>query len=310
MDSQDINLSVNVGGLRLKNPVMPASGTFGYGMEFADFIDLKALGAIIVKGTTLEPRLGNHEYRFTEVAGCASNFTIGLQNVGLERFIADKLPFLRGTGTPVIVNIAGRTVEEYVTLTKVLSETEGVAAIEINMACPNAEGGGRQFCADINVLSDLVGAVRRATDLTVLAKFASAPEQVGVLARACQESGADAVCPIYGVVGMSIDIHTRRPTLGRNVKGAVGGPWRKPIALWAARQAVEAVRIPVVGCGGVCGPEDALEYLIAGATAVQIGTFNLINPRVTVETIDGIRDYLYANGISTVMDLVGSLQLD
>jgi len=303
--NKEVDLSVAIGKMRLKNPIMPASGTFGYGSEYVDFLNLKDLGAIIVKGTSLHPKLGNFQNRFTEIAGCASFFTIGLQNVGVKRFIKEKLPYLRPFGTPVIVNIAGETMEEFIEITEFLNETEGIAGIELNLACPNVKKGGAQFCADPDMAFETVKAVRNVTNLTLMPKVSPIID-ISVLAKACEEAGADAVCPNYSVMGMSIDIHTGRSKLGKNLIGAIGGPWKKPIAVRLVWQATKAVGIPVIGGGGITCAEDALEFLIAGATAVEIGTYNFINPGITIKVIEGLRKYLMDHGIDKISDIIGT----
>ncbi len=305
MNRDEVDLSVVLGKIRLRNPVMPSSGTFGYGSEYTDFVNLRDLGAIIVKGTTLHPRLGNFQNRFTEIAGCASFFTIGLQNVGVEKFIKEKLPFLRALGTPVIVNIAGETIEEFIEITEYLNEAEGIAGIELNLCCPNVKKGGAQFCADPDVTFQTVKAVRNVTDLTLMPKLSPARD-ISVLAKACDEAGADAICPNYSIMGMGIDIKTRRSKLGKNMIGAVSGPWKKPIALRLVWQAAQATRMAVIGGGGITCAEDALEFLMAGATAVQIGTYNFIDPGITIKVIEGLRKYLMDNGIKNISDLIGT----
>ena len=213
MNEDEVDLSVTIGNLRLKNPVMPCSGTFGYGTEFEPFLNLGDLGAIVVKGTTLQPTLGNPQNRFTEIAGCASFFTIGLQNVGVRRFIEEKLPRLRPYGTPVIVNIAGETIEEFVELTEIINQAEGIAGIELNLTCPNVKKGGAQFCGDPDVTFETVKAVRKSTDLALIAKI-SPLIKISTLGRACEEAGADAIFPNFSVTGIGIDINTRRPKPG------------------------------------------------------------------------------------------------
>jgi len=307
MIKETVDLSVDLGRLKLKNPVMPSSGTFGYGIEFNDFLDLNDLGAIVVKGTTLHPRLGNFQRRFTEIAGSAEISTIGLQNVGVEKFVEDKLPQLRKFETPVIVNIAGESVEEFVKITEVLNRAEGVGGIEVNLACPNVKGGGLQFSADREATSQVVKAVRGTTNLPVIAKLCPTVTDVAVLARVCEEAGADAICPIYAVMGMTIDIQTRRSKLGKNVLASVGGPWMKPIALKLAWQAAQAVKIPVIGGGGITCAEDAIEFFIAGATAVQIGIYNFVDPQIMIKTIEGIKEYLVKNQIRSIHGLKGSM---
>ena len=308
MTKESVDLSVDLGKLKLKNPVMPSSGTFGYGIEFADFLNLSDLGAIVVKGTTLHPRLGNFQRRFTEIAGSAEISTIGLQNVGVERFVKDKLPLLRKFETPVIVNIAGESVEEFVKITEVLNRADGIGGIEVNLACPNVQGGGLQFSADREATSQVVKAVRNATDLPIIAKLCPTITDVSILAKVCEEAGADAICPIYAVMGMTIDIHTGKSKLGKNILASVGGPWMKPIALKLAWQAARAVKIPIIGGGGITCAEDAIEFFIAGATAVQIGIYNFVDPRAMIKIIEGIKAYLADNKLERMTDLVGTIK--
>ncbi len=308
MTKERVDLSVELGKLKLKNPVMPSSGTFGYGIEFADFLNLNDLGAIVVKGTTLHPRLGNFQRRFTEIARSAEISTIGLQNVGVEKFVKDKLPLLRKYTTPVIVNIAGESLEEFVEITEVLNRAEGIGGIEVNLACPNVQGGGLQFSADREATSQVVRAVRKATDLPIIAKLCPTITDVTVLAKVCEEAGADAVCPIFAVMGMTIDIHTRKSKLGQNILASVGGPWMKPIALKLAWQAARAVKIPIIGGGGITCAEDAIEFFIAGATAVQIGIYNFVDPGVMIKIIEGVKTFLADNRMERMADLVGTLQ--
>ncbi len=309
MTKESVDLSVDLGRLKLKNPVMPSSGTFGYGIEFTDFLNLNDLGAIVVKGTTFHPRLGNFQHRFTEIAGCAEISTIGLQNVGVESFVKDKLPLLRQFKAPVIVNIAGESVEEFVKITEVLNRAEGVGGIEVNLACPNVQGGGLQFSADRDATSQVVKAVRNATRLPIIAKLCPTLTDVAVLAKVCEEAGVDALCPIFAAMGMTIDIQTRKSKLGRNLFASVGGPWMKPIALKLAWQAAQAVKIPIIGGGGITRAEDAIEFFIAGATAVQVGIYNFIDPKVTIRIIEGIKNYLMDHGIKRIGDLVGSFKM-
>jgi len=305
MNDKPVDLSVVLGKIKLKNPVMPSSGTFGYGIEFTDFLNLNDLGAVIVKGTTLHPRLGNFQHRFTEVAGCTSISTIGLQNVGVERFIKDKLPALRQYETPVIVNIAGESIEEFTQLTETLTKVKGIAGLEINLACPNVKEGGAAFTANPETTFRVVQAVRNATDLTIIPKLAPSAVDMAVLAKICEEAGADAICPNFSILGMAIDIHTRKSKLGKNLMASVGGPWMKPISVRLVWQAVQVVKIPVIGVGGITSAEDAIEFILAGATAVQIGIYNFIDPSVTIKTIEGIRNYMIEKGIYRIADLRG-----
>lgn len=308
MNRGGVDLSVTIGKMKLKNPVMPASGTFGYGEEFADFLDLNDLGAVIVKGTGLRPRLGSFQHRFTEIPG-GSLCTIGLQGVGVDRFIEDKLPYLRQFSTPVIVNIIGESTDDFARVTEILSRTEGISGLEINISCPNVKKGGMQFGIDPESTAEVVTAVRNNTDLTVIAKLTPNVTDITIFAKICQESGADAISLINSPVGMAIDINTRRSKLGRNLTGGVSGPCIKPIALRLVWRVAQVVNIPVIGVGGISGADDALEFIIAGATAIEIGTYNLIEPRVMIKTIDGIKQYLIDKGISNINELIGSLVL-
>ncbi len=309
MGRDGFDLSITLGKLKLKNPVMSSSGTFGYGREFADIINLDALGAIIVKGTTLHPRMGNPENRYVEISGCGYLTCVGLQNVGVERFVEEKLPFLRQFRTPVIVNIAGETIEEFVKITEILNMVEGVSGLEVNLCCPNVQGGGMSFASDEKMTFDVINAVKNATNLTVLAKVFPTVTDIVTLGKACEEAGADAICPIFSPMGMAIDIHTRRSKLGKNLTGALGGPSLKPVTIRLVWQLVQVVNIPVIGCGGITGAEDALEYMIVGATAIEIGANNLVDPMATVETAAGIRKYMKDKRIKRIGDIVGSAVL-
>lgn len=306
MNEEKIDLSVTLGKIKLRNPVIPASGTFGYGSEFSDFLNIDDLGAIVVKGTTLHPDLGSFQHRFAEVAGCVKVSTIGLQNVGVDHFITAKLPYLRRFTTPVIVNIAGKTIAEFIKITEILNDVQGLSGIEINLACPNVHKGGAHFCANPETTFEVVKSVRNSTDLTIIPKLTPGMTSIKVLAKACEEAGADAICPNYGVAGMVIDIDTRRSALGRNLTGGVGGPWKKPIAVKMVWETAQVVHIPIIGVGGVTCAEDALEFFIAGATAVEIGLYNLIDPDVTIKTIEGIKRYFTDHGIRKMDDIIGS----
>ena len=308
MTRDAVDLSVTLGKIKLKNPVMPASGTFGYGDEFAPFLDLNDLGAVIVKGTGLKPRMGSFQHRFVEIPG-GGLCTVGLQGVGVDRFIKEKLPYLRQFSTPVIVNIIGESVDDFARVTEILNRAEGVAGLEINISCPNVKKGGMQFGVDPDATFEAVKAVRNNTDLTVIAKLTPNVTDITIFAKACEEAGADAISLINGLVGMGIDINTRRSKLGKNLQAGIMGPCLKPIALRLVYLVVKAVNIPVVGVGGITGAEDALEFFIAGATAIEIGTYNLIDPKVMIKTIEGIRQYLADNGINNINDIIGSFVL-
>lgn len=300
-------LSVSIGSMSMKNPVMPASGTFGYGQEYEDFLDLDKLGAVVVKTITPGPRLGNPSHRSTEVpAGMLAS--IGIQNVGAECFARDKLPFFESKKTRLIVSIGGESVHEVVRVASFFDEYPRVDALEVNASCPNIKKGGMQFGRDLDCMRDLVPRVREATGKPLLIKLTPMVSDIRPFAEACQAGGADGVSLINSPVGMAIDIDTRRSKLGRNLTGGIAGPAIRPMALYLVRQAVRAVDIPVVGIGGITCARDALEFLIAGATAVQVGTMNFVRPGVTIEIVEGINDYLDINGIAGVMGLIGSLR--
>lgn len=300
------DLSVRIGLLRLQNPVLTASGTFGYGQEYADLVDLDRLGGIIVKGLSLKPRPGNMPPRTVETP-CGLLNAIGLQNVGVENFIADKLPFLRNLSVPVIVNILGQDIKEYQKLAERLSSVEGVAALEVNISCPNVKTGGVVFGTDYKAAARVTKAVRAAAGLPVMVKLSPNVTDIVSIARAVEEAGADAVSLINTLTGMAIDAETRRPRLG-NVLGGLSGPAIKPIALRMVWQVAGAVKIPVIGCGGIMTAADALEFLIAGACAVQVGTANFVNPRAAMEIISGIEEYLIRHGFKKIKTVVGSLR--
>jgi len=301
------DLSVRIGRMNLKNPVMPASGTFGYGREFEGYLDLNKLGAIIVKGTTLRPRTGSYPRRTAEVASGMVT-SIGLQNVGVEKFIEEKLPYFDGIDSCLIVNIGGHSVEEYIEVARILNRQERVDALEVNISCPNVKEGGMTFGVDPEVTRDLVSRIRDATGKTLIIKLTPMVTDIRLFAEICQKCGADSVSLINAPLGLAIDIETRRSRLGRNITGGLTGPAIKPLALYLVWQVCKSVDIPVIGIGGISAPRDALEFLIAGASAVQIGTWNFVNPGITMEIIDGIRDYMKDREFSRLSDLVGTFQ--
>jgi len=301
-----INLQVDLAGIEMENPVMVASGTFGYGEEYSQFMDLKQLGAIVTKSITLLPRVGNSPPRIIETPAGMLN-AIGLQNVGIERFISEKMPFLREAGVPVIASISGDEVSEYVELAASLSDVGGIAGLELNISCPNVAKGGMMFGADPRVTNDLVNAVRGSTGLPLIAKLSPNVTSIVEIAAAAEEAGADAISLINTLLGMTIDIHTRKPKLA-NITGGLSGPAIRPVAVRMVWQVAEAVDIPVIGMGGIMTVEDALEFIIAGAKAIALGTANFINPLAAVEIISGIKDFMIRNDIWKVSDLVGSLQ--
>ncbi len=301
------SLQVNLGSLKLKNPVIAASGTFGYGEEYSGIIPLGSLGAIVTKGLSLEPRKGNSPPRLAETPSGMLN-AIGLENVGLEAFLWEKLPFLRGARCPVLVNIFGSTVEEYGEMARRLSDVEGIAGMEVNISCPNLKAGGVVFASEPRAVHRVVLKVRRSTSSFVMVKLSPNVADIGKIALAAEEAGADAVSLINTLTGLAIDVQTRTPVLG-NITGGLSGPAIKPIGLRMVWQAAQVVRIPVVGIGGIVTAKDALEYLIAGATAIQVGTAHFIDPRAGLKIIDGIQRYLQANNFPDVASLVGSLKI-
>jgi dihydroorotate dehydrogenase (NAD+) catalytic subunit len=302
-----MDLSVNVGGLKLKNPVMTASGTFGYGREFEQLTELKRLGAIVVKGISLEPSKGNPPPRIVETTGGMLN-AIGLENVGLAAFINEKLPYLSTLAVPVVVNIYGKTVEEYAELAKKLDGQNDVAAIEVNISCPNVKAGGVAFGVHADQARAVVQAVREKTGKPVMVKLSPNVTDITEIARAVETAGADSISLINTLTGMAVDIHSRLPKLA-NVTGGLSGPAVKPVALRMVWQTAGVVDIPVIGMGGILSTEDALEFIIAGASAVQIGTANFVNPGVTMDILDGIEAFLIENKISRLSDIIGSLKV-
>ncbi len=287
---------------------MTASGTFGYGAEFAGLLDLSRLGAIIVKGISLKPRAGNPPPRIVETA-CGMLNAIGLENVGLERFLVEKMPYLRQCGTRVIVNILGDTVAEYAQLAGRLAGVAGVDALEVNISCPNVDKGGVAFGAVPEMAAAVVRAVKEHAGQPVIVKLSPNVTDVALMARAVEDAGADAVSLINTLIGMAIDIHARRPKLA-NRTGGLSGPAVKPVALRMVWQVAQAVRIPVIGIGGIATAEDALEFVLAGASAVQVGTANFYNPRAAEEIIDGISAYLGQYQEPSLAAIVGTLRHD
>jgi len=302
------DLRVNIGGMPMKNPVMTASGTFGYGSEYAEFVDLNRLGAVAVKSITLEPREGNPPPRIAETPEGMLN-SIGLQNVGFDAFVKTKLPYLRRFNTSVLVNLSGRTVGEYVELCKRFEDVEGVHGLELNVSCPNVERGGMEFGVEARPLGELVAACRRATRLPLLVKLSPNVTDIVALARVAEDAGADALSLINTVLGMAIDVRTRRAKLSRAI-GGLSGPAIKPIAVRMVWQVFQAVRIPIVGMGGIRSTEDALEFILAGARAVAVGTANFVNPSVTMEMVTGLETYFRENRIPSVEALVGKCLVD
>ncbi|RJR16509.1 MAG: dihydroorotate dehydrogenase [Nitrospiraceae bacterium] len=303
---KDINLEVSIGRLKLKNPVMTASGTFGYGDEYAEFIDLNKLGAIVVKGLSLKPKEGNPPPRIVETPSGMLN-AIGLQNIGIDNFIRKKLPYLRTVKTPVIVNFFGDSIEEYVKAADKLSAADGVHALEMNISCPNKQAGWSIFGTDPNVTAKVVSEVRKATDRTLIVKLSPNVTDIGLMAKVAEEAGADAVSLINTLTGMAIDIKTRRPRLA-NIVGGLSGPCVRPVAVRMVWQCYKAVQIPVIGMGGIVSPEDAIEFILAGASAIAVGTGNFIRPDLTVEIINGIRSFMKTEGIKSINEIKGAVQ--
>ena len=303
---QSKGLSVNIAGIQMKNPVMTASGTFGYGQEFASIVDLNRLGAIIVKGLSLEPSAGNPPPRTVETSGGMLN-AIGLENIGLDRFILDKLPFLRTLETPVIINIYGDEIAAYGELAKRIGDIEGIAGVELNISCPNVKAGGIAFGKDPESAFDVVEAVRKRTSLPLIVKLSPNVTDIKIIAQSVEEAGADAISLINTITGMAVDVHQRKPKL-HNITGGLSGPAIKPVALRMVWEVAQTVRVPVIGIGGISDVNDVLEFMIVGANAVQVGTANFVNPRATMEIIDGLMSYLQENNIADIGNIVGTLQ--
>jgi dihydroorotate dehydrogenase (NAD+) catalytic subunit len=300
-------LATTLCGIPLKNPVLAASGTYAYGVEFADLVDLSALGGIIVKGLSREPLAGNPPPRVWETQAGMIN-SIGLQNIGVRAFVEHKLPVLRRAGTAIFANVFGYKPQDYVEVTRVLEDAEGLAAYELNVSCPNTEGGGIHFSSDPAVLAALVAQVRKAARRPLIVKLSPNVARIQPLAQAAADAGADAISLVNTFIALAIDPHTRRPRLGAGF-GGLSGPGIKPIALRMVYEAAQAVKIPVVGLGGIATGTDAAEFLIAGATAVAVGTANFWDPAAPVRIARELDRFLAAEGIACVQDLVGTLKL-
>lgn len=302
------DLSVSLAGISLKNPVMTASGTFGYGIEFMPLMDLDHLGGIVVKGLSLQPAPGNPPPRIVETA-CGMLNAIGLENVGVDHFIRVKLPLLAHLSTPIFANIYGREVDDYAALAARLNDVEQVAGLEVNISCPNVKAGGVAFGTDPKMAAKVIARVRAVTQKPVIAKLSPNVTDIKVIAKAVESAGADAISLINTLTGMAINVSTRRPKLA-NITGGLSGPAIKPVALRMVWETARVVGIPVIGIGGIETAEDALEFIIAGATAVEVGTANFINPTAGVEIVDGISAYLESNRINSIRDLIGTLETE
>jgi len=303
-----MNLSVQLApkhrpGLLLANPVMTASGTFGYGTEYSHLFDIQKLGAIICKGTTLEPRDGNPQPRLAETASGLLN-SIGLQNIGVEALIKEKAPLWASWQVPVIVNIAGETIDDYAQLAGKLDGVAGISGIEVNISCPNIKAGGAEFGANPGSAADVTAAVKTATSLPVLVKLTPNTSDIAKIAMAVAEAGADAISVINTLKGLAIDIARRRPLLG-NITGGLSGPAIKPVALYMVYEVAGAVGLPVIGCGGIATASDAIEFIMAGASAVQVGTASFTNPRTPLDVLEGIEQFMKKEGIKDIAELIG-----
>jgi dihydroorotate dehydrogenase (NAD+) catalytic subunit len=301
------DISIRIGSLQLKNPVMTASGTFGYGQEYAALIDNSVLGALITKGISLLPSSGNPSPRIIETPSGMLN-AIGLQNIGLEAFLAEKMPLLAKGSTPVIVNFYGETIEQYVELAERLSDVEGIAALEANISCPNIKQGGISFGTDAGMAAEITGRIRAATALPLIVKLTPNVTDIAKIACSVEQTGADAVSLINTLTGMVIDTATRKPVLA-NITGGLSGPAIRPIAVRMVYQVCRAVNIPVIGLGGIMSVDDALQFLIAGACAVQVGTGLFVDPAIPESIVAGIEDYMVAYGFERLEQVIGSLKL-
>ncbi len=299
-------LSVNIGDLKLKNPIMTASGTFGYGVEYADFMDISRLGGIFVKGTTVQPREGNPYPRMAETPSGMLN-AVGLQNKGVEYFIGHIYPTIKDIDTNMIVNVSGSSVETYAECAEKIAELDKIPAIELNISCPNVKQGGMAFGVTAKGAAEVVRAVRKVYPKTLIVKLSPNVTDITEIARAAESEGADAVSLINTMLGMAIDAERRKPILS-TVTGGLSGPCVKPVALRMVWQTHKAVRIPIIGLGGISGWKDAVEFMLAGATAVQIGTYNFIDPTVSLKAVDGLGDYLDRHGFRSAREIIGALE--
>lgn len=302
---RDIDLSVNIAGIKLKNPVMVASGTFGYGEEYAPYVNINKLGAIIVKGLSLTPRNGNPPPRIVEAEAGMLN-SIGLQNIGINAFINEKLPFLKKYDTKVIVNFFGDSIDEYCKIAKMAGSTPGIHGLEMNISCPNRQEGWLEFGTNPDLTFRVVSAVRKNTNLPLIVKLSPNVTDITIIARSAVEAGADAISLINTLSGMAIDIETRRPKLA-NIIGGLSGPAIKPVAIKMVWQVARSIKLPVIGIGGIMTYKDAIEFMIAGASAVQVGTANFVDPAVTEKIIDGLKLYCEQKSIKAIKEITGSI---
>jgi dihydroorotate dehydrogenase (NAD+) catalytic subunit len=302
------DLSVQVGAVRLKNPVLTASGTFGYGLEFLPFLKLEELGGLVTKGLSPRPRKGNPPVRIVETPSGMLN-AIGLQNVGVDAFVEEKLPELREHDVAVVANVFGETTQEYVEVLERLDAAPGVAAVELNVSCPNTERGGMLFGSDANTLAELTRVCRKATRLPLWVKLSPNVTDIRDTAKAAEAEGADALTLVNTFVGMAIDVERRRPVLA-NVSGGLSGPAIRPLAVFLTWQVARSVKVPVVGMGGIMTARDAIEFLIAGATAVQVGTASFVKPSSATDLVRELSEWLSARGIASVREIVGSLKIE
>ena len=301
-----VQLNTKIGSLELKNPVMTASGTFGYGTEYADFMDIDRLGAIIVKGTTLNPRQGNPYPRMAETPSGMLN-AVGLQNKGVDYFVDHIYPEVRKINTAIIVNVSGSCIEDYVQTASIINTLDDIPAIELNISCPNVKQGGMAFGVNPDSAAQVVQAVRKAYNKTLIVKLSPNVTDITEIARAVEGAGADSVSLINTMLGMAIDAEKRKPILS-TITGGMSGPAVKPVALRMVWQTAKAVKIPVIGLGGICSATDAIEFLLAGASAIQIGTANFIDPSISEKVIDGIADYLQRHNFNSVQEIIGALE--
>jgi dihydroorotate oxidase len=303
-----LKTQVHIGrGLTIKNPVMTASGTFGYGLEYGDFIDLNRLGGVLVKGTTLHPRQGNPYPRMAETPSGMLN-AVGLQNKGVDYFCEHIYPTISGYDTAMIVNVSGSQVEDYIETAEKINALEGIPAIELNISCPNVKEGGMAFGVTCAGAASVVRAVRAVYDKTLIVKLSPNVTDITEIARAVEAEGADSISMINTLLGMAIDAEKRRPVLS-TITGGLSGPAVKPIALRMVWQTAQAVKVPVIGMGGIASATDAIEFLLAGASAVEVGTYNFVDPSVTTQIVDGIEDYMRRHGFTDINDLIGALQI-